>query len=54
MLKHHLAYNCLLENNFLCDVRSATLIYLTDPGLSKLYEKTRGQWYFTMGDSDII
>lgn len=57
-MERHLLYDCLIERGFLNDYfNSAKLICrinTNDRNFEKYYRKFEKEWYFTIGDSDII
>ena len=58
MMKNHVPYNCLLERGFINDSLSSQKlicrINTDDNEFKKLYHRVEKEWFFTMGDSDIV
>ena len=58
MMKNQLPYICLLERNFINDSLSSQKlicrININDSDYEKLYHGVKKEWFFTMGDSDVI
>jgi len=58
MMKNHVPYNCLLERGFINDSLSSQKlicrINTDDKEFKKLYRRVEKEWFFTMGDSDIV
>jgi len=58
MMKNQLIYNCLLERGFVDDIlysqKFICRFNTDDDKFKNLYRKAENEWFFTMGDSDVI